>query len=276
MIRNNVAANGDEFGFGLAAGPVGIVRVPAFKGADTSKASESVDLNTTNAPVLEFANNEAYGTMQTRLAFGWSGIVSDFRVWHPSRHGITGTPTDTLTVDKVTLRGDPSILADRLENPVGVWLADYMSKNVVVSNANVQGMRIGVSSPFFYHQTPEPGRRDGSLLVENGYFRTYVGINVATAYTMNAKGRAPLKSAVVRSSVFEPLNVQAASIAPPETISMNYGMTPNDPEPRDPILVFDYNKQPGNNFKIYYSNQAPETVAPCHDTIPGIGGWVCK
>jgi len=56
---------------------------------------------------------------------------------------------------------------------------------------------------------------------------------------------------------------------------MNYGIVPNDPEPRDPILVYDYNKQPGKNFKVYYSNQAPRTVAPCHDTVAGIGGWVC-
>jgi hypothetical protein len=45
---------------------------------------------------------------------------------------------------------------------------------------------------------------------------------------------------------------------------------------RGPIAVVDFNKQPGNNFKVYYSFQAPAAVAPCHDTMPGIGGWVCK
>ena len=57
---------------------------------------------------------------------------------------------------------------------------------------------------------------------------------------------------------------------------MNYGMTPQDARPRDPIQVVDYNKQAGNNFKVYYSLQAPATSAPCHDTMPNIGGWVCK
>ena len=57
---------------------------------------------------------------------------------------------------------------------------------------------------------------------------------------------------------------------------MNYGMAPQDARPRDPLLVYDFNKQAGKNFKVYYSLQAPETVAPCQDTMPEIGGWVCK
>jgi hypothetical protein len=57
---------------------------------------------------------------------------------------------------------------------------------------------------------------------------------------------------------------------------MNYGMKPGDPEARGPLLVYDYNKQTGNNFSVYYSLGAPATVAPCQDTMPGIGGWVCK
>jgi parallel beta-helix repeat protein len=275
-VRNNVAANADQAGFGLAAGELGPVRTPAFKGADTSKASESVLLDTARAPVLEFANNEAYGAIQIGVAYGWNGTLSNVTVWHPSRHAVTGTPTDTLTVDKLTVRGDSAMLSDQLENPAGVWLNDYRSKKVIVSNANVQGMRVGVLSPFFYHQTPQGGGTSGSLLVDKGYFRTYIGVSVATAYSASGKDQTPLKSAVVRSSVFEPLDIPPLGTQPPETISMNYGTAADDPEPRDPIVVYDYNGQPGNNFKVYYSHHPPQTVAPCADTIPGIGGWVCK
>ena len=56
---------------------------------------------------------------------------------------------------------------------------------------------------------------------------------------------------------------------------MNYGMTPQDARPRDPIPVYDFNRQPGRNFKVYYSLEAPGT-APCQDTMPDIGGWVCR
>lgn len=276
-IRNNVGANADEFAFGLPTGsPGSIMRIPALKGADTSNPNESVRLDLGSAPVLEFANNEAYGAMQTGVVWTWDGTISNFVVWNASRHGITGQPIKNLTVDKLTVRGDASVLLDEIENPIGVWLTNYASKTVILRNADVQGVRVGVSSPFFYNQTPDSGQRGGSLLVEEGYFRAYVGIAVATAYRTNATEHVQLKNAVVRRSLFEPLDVPTMKLYPSESISMNYGMAPRDPEPRDPVLVYDYNKQPGNDFKVYYSYQAPTTVAPCHDIIPGIGGWVCK
>jgi len=276
-IRNNVAANADAFGFGLAAGALDVVRIPAFKGADTSRAAETVTLETTSAPVLEFTSNEAYGAMQAGVAWGWNGTIADLRVWHPSRHGVTGTPTDRLTVDRLTVRGDKSILASHVENAAGVWLSNYVAKTIVLRNADVQGMRTGISSPFYQDfRAAEPGRGDGSVAVEKGYFRNYVGIVIATAYTASAEAGAAIKKAVVRDAVFEPLDVPVDPLNPPAAISMNYRMSPSDPDPRDPIAVYNFNAKPGDDFKIYYSLEAPQSVAPCHDTRPGIGGWICK
>ena len=274
-IRNNVAANAGQAGFSL---PVlrGAVRTPAFKGADTSKAAEVVRVDLTNAAVLEFAGNETYGTIENGLESDWNGTVSDFRAWHLSRHAVMGSPPETLVVDGLIVRGDPAALDDPSERPVGVWIANYVSRSVSVTGADVQGMRVGVLSPFFYNQTPEPGRGQGSLVVEDGFFRNQVGISVATAYAANASGGRPLKNAVVRGTVFEPLDVPSAAGSRAESISMNFDMAPGDDEPRDPIVVHDYNGQPGNSFRVYYSLQAPESTAPCHETAPGIGGWVCE
>jgi hypothetical protein len=57
---------------------------------------------------------------------------------------------------------------------------------------------------------------------------------------------------------------------------MNYRMAPGDPDPRDAVQVIDFNKKAGDNFKVYYSLEAPSKVAPCNDSRAGIGGWVCK
>ena len=85
-----------------------------------------------------------------------------------------------------------------------------------------------------------------------------------------------MKKAVVRSSIFEPL-ASGGSAAPPEAISMNYGMTPNDDAAsRSDRWSTTSTDRPASNFKVYYSLQAPADVAPCHDTMPGIGGWVCR
>ncbi len=237
-----------------------------------------MDLDTTAAPVLEFSNNEAYGAIQTGVACGWNGTIKNFRVWNPSRHGLTSTPTDRLVVDTITVRGDKSILTDEFENATGVWIANYAAKSIVVRNADIQGMRTGISSPFFRgDQNSEPGRGDGSVLIENGYFKDYVGVVVATAYASSATGKGRLKTAIVRDSVFEPLaGVPSFDTSPPAAISMNYRMAPNDPARRDPILVYGFNQKEGDDFKLYYSLDAPPNVAPCHDSRPRIGGWVCK
>jgi hypothetical protein len=276
-IRNNVAANADAFGFGLAAGSLDTIHIPAFKGADTSRGAETVTLDTTSAPVLEFANNEAYGAMQAGVAWGWNGTITNLRVWHPSRHGLTGTPTDKLIVDRVTIRGDMSILSSQVANPAGIWLSNYVAKTIVLRNADVQGMRTGISSPFYQEfRAAEPGRGDGSVVVEGGYFRNYIGVVIATAYTASAEAGAAIKKAVVRDSVFEPIDVPVDPMNPPAGISMNYHMAPNDPDPRDPILVYNYNKKSDDNFKVYYSLDAPQSVAPCHETRADISGWICK
>jgi hypothetical protein len=276
-IRNNVAANADAFGFGLAAGALDTVRIPAFKGADTSHDAETVTLDTTNAPVLEFSNNEAYGAMQAGVVWGWNGAITDLRVWHPSRHGVTGTPTDRLSINHLIIRGDASILSRQAESPAGIWLSNYIAKSIVIRNADVQGMRTGISSPFYQgFQTAEPGRGDGSVSVESSYFRNYIGIVLATVYSASTEAGAAIKKAVVRDSAFERLDVPSDPLNPPAAISMNYRMSPNDPEPRDPLAVYNFNKTVGDNFKVYYSLEAPESVAPCHDRREGIAGWVCK
>jgi hypothetical protein len=253
------------------------VRIPAFKGADTSRDAETITLDTTDAPVLEFNNNEAYGAMQAGVAWGWNGTIANLRAWHTSRHGVTAMPTDKLSLNKVTVRGDASLLARQVESPAGIWLSNYILKTVVVRDADVQGMRTGISSPFYQgFRDAEPGRGDGSVSVEGGYFQNYIGIVIATVYSASAEAGAAVKKAAVRNAIFESLKVPADPLNPPAAISMNFRMAPADPEPRDPIAVYNFNNKPGDNFRVYYSLEAPERAAPCHETRPGIEGWVCR
>ena len=91
----------------------------------------------------------------------------------------------------------------------------------------MQGMRVGVASPFFAKTDTEPGRGDGSATIENSYFRDYVGVAVATAYSPTTT-MAPIKKAVVRNSRFEPLGGVPAARCPAAAISMNYGMSAGD------------------------------------------------
>jgi hypothetical protein len=276
-IRNNVAANADVFGFSLA-GLLGTVRIPAGKGADTRRADETRPLDVAASPVLEFSNNEAYGALQIGVDCNWNGVISNFRVWNAARNGIVGMPSDRLVIEGLVARGDPAILADAQESPTGVWLGNYVAKEIIVRGADVEGLRTGVASPFFSRDLgARPVVDQGSVLIENSRFRNYFGVVVATAYTSQSRDAQPLKKAVVRNSTFEPLAEAPVNAAvPPAAISMNYRMAPGDTEPREPILVYDFNNSPGDSFKVYYSLEAPPTVAPCHQSRADIGGWICR
>jgi len=168
-----------------------------------------------------------------------------------------------------------AVLADAQENPTGVWLGNYIGREIVVRNADVEGLRTGVASPFV--SGPLGGGRavnPGSVVIEHSRFRNYFGVVVGTAY---ASGSAGQRTAVVRSSSFEALpGVPVNEATPPAAISMNYRMAPGDPAAREPLLVQDYNNKPGETFKVYYSLDAPAQTAPCHESRPDIGGWVCR
>ena len=167
------------------------------------------------------------------------------------------------------------MLRGQFENPTGVWFGNYAAKTVTVRNANVQGMRVGVASPFFAKADSEPGRGDGVATVENSYFHDYVGVAVATAYTPTT-ATTPMKKAVVRNSRFESLAGAAAALYPAAAISMNYGMSAGDRDRRDPITVYDFNGKPGDTFRVFYSHEMPATAAPaCNVPRADIGGYVC-
>jgi len=273
-IRNNVAASAYESGFGLPVTALGVIRAPRSKGSISSNESESVAVDTDRAEVLEFANNEAYGAIQSGVAWAWSGAITGLKVWHASRHAVTANPTAKLVIDDLVVRNDPAVLAHADENPVGVWVSNYAGKEITVTKASIEGARVGVLSPFFYSQAA-PGQRQGVLTVANAALRTHVGVSVATAYASDSGKGEPAKKAVVRGIRFTPLAEHVPSSLTPEAISMSYGMPPHGERALDPIAVYDFNGQPGRNFNVYYSRGASKDTAPCTSTVPGIGGLAC-
>jgi hypothetical protein len=275
VIRNNVAASAAESGFGLPVTSLGIVHIPKYKGADPTVAAESLPYDTAHAAVPEFSNNEAYGAIQSGIAWAWSGSIVGSVVWHASRQAVAATPAETLTIDRLKVRDDAAALASGEENTVGIWIGNYVSRAVEVTGADVQGVRVGVASPFFYAQATS-GARPGRLSIEDSYIRAHIGVNVATEYVDQQAGGIPFKSAVVRNSVFEPIDAHAAGLPSPAAISMNFGMPAGDDRPRTPLIVYDFNKQAGRNFKVYYSLNPATSTAPCRDTQADIGGWVCR
>jgi hypothetical protein len=274
-IRDNVAANTEVFGYGIAAGALDVVRIPKFQGADTSQDGQYVLQDTTTMPLLEFTHNEAYGAIQTGVAVGWNGVLADSSVWHTTVGAVVALLTDSLEVNGLSVWGDPAVLTHEFENPAGIWFGDYTSKNITVRRASIEGMRTGVESPFFMNRQLEPGRGNSVASIENSYLRDYVGVAIGTAYVDTHNATPAPKQALVRDTRFKPLTTAAAGRYAPAAISMNYGTSAADQKLRSPIEVHGFNGQHNDDFKVFYSNQIPATKAACGDSRPGIDGFVC-
>src|SRR3712207_7008446 len=70
ILRNNVAANVDVFGYGIAAGSLGMVRIPKFKGADPSRDGE-------------FRSEEHTSELQSRQYLVCRLLLEKKKICHP-------------------------------------------------------------------------------------------------------------------------------------------------------------------------------------------------
>src|SRR5438067_890212 len=124
----------------------GLVNIPLFKGADTSVAGQyqSVNMNATN--ILEFSGNEAYGASNSGLTIWWlntsggtGSVVKNFQVWNIHCNGYFAYETSNLTIDGFVGRGN-------FASPAGtaLFFGDYSTNNVIITNADIQGMGTGV------------------------------------------------------------------------------------------------------------------------------------
>src|SRR5207302_4606705 len=125
---------------------------------DPSLAGQSriVDMNAT--PLLQFSGNEVYGASQNGMTVWWlgaffetpkssAGTIQNLHVWHQSGWGFYGYETNQLVIDGYTARGDVSKLSNPYEMATGMWFADYMTRQLVVRNADIQGMAVGIMTP---------------------------------------------------------------------------------------------------------------------------------
>ena len=108
--------------------------------------------------------------------------------------------------------------------------------------------------------------------IEDSYFRDYVGVAVATAYTQSATAAGIKKDVVIRNSRFEALVGAAVGQYSPAAVSMNYGMAPGDLASREPAIVYDFNGKAGDTFRVFYSLDYPvQQLAPPSCQVPRPG-----
>jgi hypothetical protein len=289
-VRDNVAANLSEgtggveaaYGFKFFMYYLGNVNIPNFKGADTSVPGQYTTRNGNAMPILEFARNETYGVIQG-LTIWWlcavdtnaqtcpQSVAKDMRIWHASRYAFYGYPLNNLMFDGLVVRGDVNLInTSCCEFGSIIWFGDYMSKDVTIRNADIQGT-VGITLPYF---------GAGTTTVENSYLRAKYGI---TNRTSGAPGSCPGCNLPDRLQIIRNVRFDALPGRSLRSISMDYDLHNGsaDLSSKDEVFVYDYQGQSGNNFRVYYREQATQNIAgglaPCNNTTtrPEIDGITC-
>ena len=294
ILRDNVAANSYTAGLIINASGLSTLTIPAFQGEDHHAAGQGLQVEIRSLPVREFSGNEVYGG--TRFGASIWGIggrastlfdiststIKDLTVWHPSSSALEIWRIHRFVFDGLTALAD----AGQIQQPGGpnvlsVRVPHYPTRSLVFRNANIQGfdeafpqlpaflVADSIDQGFVNDQTPPldyyPLAKGQSpeLIFEDSYFRNKTNLVITTP-----KGRVPdnaiAQRIVIRNVRFDPLDPSDTS---ERNIDLKYWPRNLVNEGRDvtaplEVLVYDYNGQTGDNFRVYFHQQASFVEVP--------------
>ena len=275
-IRGNVASDARSSGFSLNAYRLGNEShsIPAGQGGGAIVAT-----NMNTLPILELADNEAYGPMFFGLdlwEIGSTGetlyetepsLVDGLRLWHFWSRGAFVYRSHRLTFEGLTMRGDPAWLGNRFVNPVGLHLDSvYRLRNFAVRGADIQGLRTGIEVDFpglpadmvgNVSGVSSPTDRTAELVVQDSYLRNYFDVSVSSRRNLGSPRRTTLCNVD-----FETVDVGVIDGEPERSIALsyNFGLDRNVVSP-DEIWVFDH-EGTGDSFQAFFPEQAPDFIVP--------------
>lgn len=276
-VRDNVAANSNSFAYAVFPLNLSSVRIPKFKGADTSVDGNYNLSNGQAMPLLEFARNEVYGSV-SGLTFWDVGadcctavnevaesLVKDFHAWHLSRYGYYGYGQNRVTFDGWVQRNDKAILANNYENNLGLWFGDYITRNLIIKNTDIQGARVGIRAPFKPGDMNDIyGNQPGTTRIENTYLRNHYNIAISPMYGVTGGGGSlPPRRIFIDNVRYDPVSGNVGG-NPQFNIAMSYNVDDRNANviQMDQVFVTNYNGVAGANYQVFYTQQAPSFVVP--------------
>jgi hypothetical protein len=256
-------------------------RNPRFRGADMTNPAETVVVTPQHQPILEFRGNECYGLAADGLTaweLGTDGyqvptgiaesLVRDFRVWHTYEGAVYNYPAHRMTLDGLVYRIDP---AATLYWPSAFQCGDYRNVDLTLRGGSIHAGSVfaGCVDPL------------GTFRMENVEAVTrYHAFVFETPATPGTGADRPPSGVTM---LLRNNRVQAWPGQPLRTVEMAYNTSRGNTQLFDTyaVFVYDYQGQPGNDFRVYWREQATQNiaggVAPCTNTAthPEIDGITC-
>ena len=277
-VRDNVVANAPGFAYnynGYYLTPN--QPIPNFRGANM----ETDSTIHTALPVLESARNEAYGATGQGLWATWSrgccsvgryievSLFKDYRIWHVNHSGAEFYHESRNTLDGFILRNDVAVTAQsqggslRFNRGFHFATSSYENGQTIFRNIDMQGFNVGIQLP----RRPEDKTNEPNVTVlENSFLKNYVNIEEGLPNIDN-------KETIIRNVKIELLDIPAISGKPaqPTSIHMRYSLNKhsNLVDRVSRTHVYDFNGIPGNNFEVFFEEQAPDYPVPPPPDING-------
>jgi hypothetical protein len=247
----------------------GTVSIAAYQGADPSQPGQSVMVNMNAIPILEFASNEAYGAVPIGLAYWWvnytgglgagpvadGGEIENFVAWNLWNIGIIGYQSNSITIDSFVDLGSAAEAAAG-NGACGIQFQDYFTGNVVIQNSTIEDQGIGIQVADVTY---------GTNTIRGCYLANEIDVYVGGLWTVAAN-----------ASIIQPRqtlinDVQFASPGAGQSYTTIYmgwfnsdqlAVGSVDVIQLDQVLVTAYNDVSGDNFQVYYTQQAASYVVP--------------
>ncbi len=268
-VRDNVvsgASKGYTFAPYTLANP-NAVRLPVGPGADTSVTGQYTTVNMQNVPIREFARNEVGGSVQTGLdlwkvgadqSHPWPGVqesvVRDFRVWHVFDNAYYNYMTARVTFDGLIAHNNFNLLRTGTAS-TALYSMDYASFDFTVRNSDIQGFSTGYRLAV-----------GNSMTVENSFMRNYVDVEIRPIWTtLITVQNQPERTVTIRNVRFAPVGMADRSDwGTQKYIRMNgrYFAYNTNLTQLDRVFVYDFNGVAGDDFRLYYAEQAATAILP--------------
>ena len=321
-VRNNVGANTNSFAVSYMMVDVSEVEVPSKQGSDPARSSKTTNMMA--VPLLEFTNNEIYASAAgitiwnlganccTEVYDVPNSVLHKTTLWHIASVGFSGYSSNKVVFDGWTQRGDTTVLADPNASVKAFDFGDYIVRHTVIRNSDIQGLRVGIMLPLKIGDARDIyGRKPGTLLIENSVLKNVINVLGDTMYGVTGGGEMLVpRLTTIRGVRFGrvPTDIGGATHY---DVLMRFNPE-NGPNSNvvvaDEVWIYDYNNTPGDNFRVYYKEQAPTyrvpetrpqivgapapgltnadswsrykvaiagSVAPCTTERPGFGGFTC-
>ncbi len=269
-VTGNVAANAAFAGVMYNARSRGFVNnqplVPNFRGADINDLTQWTSYKNTFAPEIKVSrNNEVYAS-GVGIWVGFAGVVgklSDYLLWNIKQTGLYSQRNISAAYENITIISDQTVSNKNYIGTINIGIdlhnRRYQAGHVVLRNIKVEGFNLGIDLPAFLQPIePQLGMIPPRItIVDDAYLRNYVNVRehspmVGSKYTLLKdvefeQNMGPKNKLLSLTSV-----AIATNIVPPFSLSTVTELSKT--------YIYNYNKQPGNDFQLFFKEQSPDYV----------------